>query len=166
LRPAHHINDVTSQFRGTGAPHLNVWPMPDSDKRTQGQATALARGWLENSPFVAHLGIGLELLEPGRAVLSMPFSGSLPTMGDVIHGGAISALVDTAAAAAAWSGAEVPERPRASTVGITVDFLRPARGQGVRAYARVVRRGGSGLCFCEVKVAAEGGTAVATALVT
>lgn len=127
---------------------------------------ALARGWLENSPFVAHLGIEIELMEPDHAVLSMPFTESLPTMGDVVHGGAISSLVDTAAAAAAWSGAEVPERPRASTAGITVDFLRPARGQGVTADARVLRRGGTGLCFCEVKVTAEGGTEVATALVT
>jgi uncharacterized protein (TIGR00369 family) len=144
--------------------------MADAGRRQadegKGDGAALARGWLENSPFVAHLGIDLELLEPGRAVLSMPFSDSLPTMGDVVHGGAISALVDTAAAAAAWSGAEVPQRPRASTVGITVDFLRPARGQGVRADARVVRRGGTGLCVCEVKVTAEGGTEVATALVT
>jgi uncharacterized protein (TIGR00369 family) len=127
---------------------------------------ALARNWLANSPFVAHLGIATELLESDRAVLSMPFADSLPTLGDVVHGGAISSLVDTAAAAAAWSGADIPERPRASTVGITVDFLRPARAQGVRADAGVVRRSGRGLCFCEVKVAAEDGTPVATALVT
>jgi uncharacterized protein (TIGR00369 family) len=127
---------------------------------------ALARGWLESSPFVAHLGIGVDLMEPDRAVLSMPFTDSLPTLGDVVHGGAISSLIDTAAAAAAWSGAEVPHRPRASTVGITVDFLAPARAQGVTADARVVRRGGSGLCFCEVRVATDDGARVALALVT
>lgn len=126
---------------------------------------ALARDWLESSPFVAHLRIGVDLMEPDRAVLSMPFTELLPTLGDVVHGGAISSLIDTAAAAAAWSGAEVPERPRASTVGITVDFLAPARGQAVTADARVVRRGGSGLCFCEIRVAAEDGTEVALALV-
>ena len=138
---------------------------PETDAQSPDGAV-LARGWLSNSPFVAHLGIEVELMEPDRAVLTMPFSDTLPTMGDVVHGGAISSLVDTAAAAAAWSGAQVPERPRASTVGITVDSLRPARGQGVRADARVVRRGGTGLCFCEVKVADDGGAEVATALVT
>jgi uncharacterized protein (TIGR00369 family) len=127
---------------------------------------ALARGWLENSPFVAHLGIGIDLMEPDRAVLSMPFTDALPTLGDVVHGGAISSLIDTAAAAAAWSGADVPDRPLASTVGITVDFLAPARGQGVTADARVVRRGGSGLCFCDVRATADDGTQVALALVT
>jgi uncharacterized protein (TIGR00369 family) len=127
---------------------------------------ALARGWLENSPFVAHLGIGLKSMEPGRAVLALPYREELPTMGEVVHGGAISSLVDTAAAAAVWSGAEVPERPRASTIGLTVDFLSPARGQGMTADAHVVRRGGTGLCVCEVSVSADDGTDVARALVT
>ncbi len=127
---------------------------------------ALARGWLDNSPFIAHLGIRLEEIEPGRARLAMPFSDALPTMGNVVHGGAISSLVDTAAATAVWAGADVPERPRASTVGLTVDFLSPARGQGIAADARVVRRGSTGLCFCEVKVSADDGADVAVALVT
>jgi uncharacterized protein (TIGR00369 family) len=126
---------------------------------------ALARGWLENSPFVAHLGIRLEEMEPDRARLSLPFSDSLPTLGDVVHGGAISSLMDTAAAAAAWSGAEVPEQPRASTVGITVDFLAPARAAELTADARVVRRTSRGLCFIEVSVSAAGDH-VALALVT
>src|SRR4029079_12464971 len=60
---------------------------------------ALARGWLENSPFVSHLGMRLKSMEPGRAVLALPYREELPTMGEVVHGGAISSLVDTAAAA-------------------------------------------------------------------
>jgi uncharacterized protein (TIGR00369 family) len=126
----------------------------------------LARGWLENSPFVAQLGISLEEMEPDRARLALPFNESLPTIGDVVHGGAISSVIDTAAAAAAWSGADVPERPRASTVGLTVDFLSPARGKDVSADARVVRRTGSGICFIEVSVTDSDGTQVALALVT
>jgi uncharacterized protein (TIGR00369 family) len=124
----------------------------------------LARGWLSSSPFVAHLGIVVDDLAPDRARLSMPFSDSLPTIGDVVHGGAISSLIDTAAAAAAWSGAEVPERIRASTVGISVEFLGPARGRGVIAEARVLRRGA--ITFLAVDVATDDGEQVATALVT
>jgi uncharacterized protein (TIGR00369 family) len=134
--------------------------------RVVSDGAALARGWLANSPFVGQLGIVLEDLEPDRARLAMPFTDALPTMGDVIHGGAISSLIDTAAAAAAWSGAEVPERPRASTVGLTVDFLSPARGRDVVADARVVRRTGSGICFVEVRVTDSEGNEVALALVT
>jgi uncharacterized protein (TIGR00369 family) len=136
--------------------------MPPPEPTVDG--AALAEGWLSNSPFVAHLGIRLESLEPGRARLAMPFSESLPTMGEVVHGGAISSLIDTAAAAAAWSGADVPEKIRASTVGITVDFLSPARATGVVANARVLRRGA--VTFVAVDVDDEAGEAVATALVT
>ena len=136
--------------------------MSDAESRPDG--AALARGWLENSAFVAHLGIRVEAMEPDRARLSMPFSDSLPTMGDVVHGGAISSLIDTAAAAAAWSGAEVPEKIRASTVGISVEFLAPARGTGVVADARVLRRGA--ITFLAVDVTDDGGQQVATALVT
>lgn len=125
---------------------------------------ALARGWLENSPFVEHLGIQIDQIEPGHARLFLPYSDALPTMGDTVHGGAISSLIDTAAATAAWAGADVPERPRASTVGLTVNFLSPARGQEVAADATVIRRGS--ITVIEVKVSAEDGTDVATALVT
>jgi uncharacterized protein (TIGR00369 family) len=135
-----------------------------SDVESRPDGAALARGWLENSAFVAHLGIRVEAMEPDRARLSMPFSDSLPTMGDIVHGGAISSLIDTAAAAAAWSGAEVPEKIRASTVGISVEFLAPARGTGVVADARVLRRGA--ITFLAVDVTDEGGQQVATALVT
>ncbi len=124
----------------------------------------LARAWLEGSPFVEKLGLKLEALDSGSARIRLPYSDSLPTMGDVVHGGAISSLIDTAAAAAAWSGAEVPERIRASTVGFTVDFLSPARGQDVVAEARVLRRGA--VTFLAVDATADDGTPVATALVT
>jgi uncharacterized protein (TIGR00369 family) len=131
---------------------------------TPADGAALARGWIENSPFVAHLGIALENMEPDRARLRLPFTDALPTMGDIVHGGAISSLIDTAAAAAAWSGAEVPERPKASTVGFTVNFLAPAKAQGVTAAARVIRRGA--VSVIAVDVTGDDGTEVATALVT
>ena len=124
----------------------------------------LAKGWLESSAFVGKLGLKLEALEPGVSRMRLPYDDSLPTMGDVVHGGAISSLIDTAAAAAAWSGAEVPEKIRASTVGFTVDFLSPARAQDVIAEARVLRRGA--VTFLAVDVTGADGAAVATALVT
>ena len=42
---------------------------------------ALARGWLESSPFVSKLGISLQEMKPDRACLALPFNESLPTMG-------------------------------------------------------------------------------------
>ena len=125
----------------------------------------IARGWIEHSPFAGHLGIVLVSIEPDVAVLELPFAEHLATAGDMVHGGAISALVDTAAAASAWSGAEPTADVRWATVGFSVSFLAAARGEALTATGRVIRRGRS-ICFCEVDVATAGGKPVARGLVT
>ncbi len=122
--------------------------------------------FLKHSPFVGHLGIELREIEDDRALLALPFSDEVVTIGDMVHGGAISALIDTAAMAASWSAIEFEQPPLGTTVGLTVDFLSAGRGAGLLAEASVLRRGSS-LCFCEVKVSqVGGGELVATGLVT
>jgi uncharacterized protein (TIGR00369 family) len=121
--------------------------------------------FLKHSPFVGHLGIRLERIERDHARLSMPFREELVTIGDVVHGGAISSLVDTAAMTAAWSGFEGGGPLRGTTVGLSVDFLAAAQGSEVSADAKVIKRGNS-LCFCEVDVTAAERRLVAKGLVT
>jgi uncharacterized protein (TIGR00369 family) len=123
------------------------------------------RGFLPESPFVGHLGIELQSLEPDTAVLRLPFTERVVTIGDIVHGGAIGALIDTAAMAASWSTDDIPDDLRGTTVGLSVDFLSAARSQDVTAVARVLRRGSS-LCFCEVEVTGNDSRLVAKALVT
>src|SRR3954467_6224878 len=101
--------------------------------------------FLLHSPFVLHLGIRLESIEADRARLAMPYRDELATIGDVVHGGALSALVDTAAMTACWSAHDASGPLRGTTVGLSVDFVAAARGQKVTAEARVIRRGKS-LC--------------------
>ena len=131
------------------------------------RGSELIAQFLLHSPFVCHLGMQLREIEDDRALLALPFSEEVVTIGDVVHGGAVSALIDTAAMAASWSALEFDgEPPRGTTVGLTVDFLAAARAQELQADARVLRRGSS-LCFCEVKVTgAVDGKLVATGLVT
>ena len=126
---------------------------------------ALMKGFLEGSPFARTLGLRAETIEPDHVRLSMPFQDSNVTIGDVVHGGAIGSLIDTAATAAAWSGVEDPGGARGTTVALSVTFVAAARGQDVTADARVVRRGRT-ICFCEVDVADAGGEVVAKGLVT
>jgi len=83
-------------------------------------ASDLVRGWLEHSPFAGHLGIELVELGEGEAELRLPFRPELATMGDVVHGGAISSLVDTAAAAAAVAAADGDELGGGTTVDLSV----------------------------------------------
>lgn len=134
-----------------------------SDTTVTPTGTELVAGWLEASPFVRHLGIRTVRLDDGEAELEMPFAPELVTIGDVVHGGAIATLIDSAATAAAWSGAQAPSR--GTTVGLTVSYVAAARGSPVTAHARVVRRGSS-LCFLEAEVRDATGGTVARALVT
>jgi uncharacterized protein (TIGR00369 family) len=123
----------------------------------------IIRAFVPNSPLVGHLGIELAEIEPDRAVLRLPFRPELATMGDVVHGGAIAALLDTASMAAAWSDDTVPESLAGATVSMSVDFVAAARGVELTATGRVVRRGRS-LCFCEVEVTEPGGAVIAKGL--
>jgi uncharacterized protein (TIGR00369 family) len=79
--------------------------------------------------------------------------------------GAIAALIDVAATAAFWTGADLARSPRGTTIGFTVNFLAPARGADLIAEARVVQRGRS-ISVGEVTVAGADGRPVARALVT
>jgi uncharacterized protein (TIGR00369 family) len=125
----------------------------------------LMHDFLPASPFARAAGVRLEAIEADRARLALPFTETVVTIGDLVHGGAISTLADCAAMAAAWSAVDVVgDPPRGTTVGLSIDFLAAARGHDLLADARVLRRGGS-LCFCDVEVRA-GDTLVAKALVT
>jgi uncharacterized protein (TIGR00369 family) len=127
------------------------------------RGSELIAAFLEHSKFVVHLDMKLREIEDDRALLVLPFSEEVVTIGDVVHGGAVSALIDTAAMAASWSAIEFDgEPPKGTTVGLTVDFLAAARAQDLLAEAHVLRRGKS-LVFSEVKVTgAADGTLVAS----
>ena len=121
--------------------------------------------YVEHSPFGSHLGLTPDLIEPDHVCLGLPFREQLATVGDVVHGGAISSLVDTAATIAAWSGLESLDNVRGTTISLTVTFVAAARGRDLVADARVVRRGKT-ICFCEVEVRDSENTTVAQGLVT
>jgi uncharacterized protein (TIGR00369 family) len=125
----------------------------------------IMRQFLPSSPFPGHLGIRLVDMGPGTATLGLPFAEALVTAGTTVHGGAVASLIDTAGMVAAWSGGEVPDRLRGSTVGLTVSFLAPADGADLQASATVLRRGRS-IVHVDVDVRTASGTAVAKGLVT
>ncbi len=103
---------------------------------------ARVRHFMETQiPFNRELGIRVTELAPGRAVLEIPFRDGL--IGDplrpALHGGVLSALMDTAGGAAVWT--TLGESDRCSTIDLRVDYLRPARLETVRATAEVLRVG-------------------------
>jgi uncharacterized protein (TIGR00369 family) len=143
-------------IRGTPAASLCHMGAPTT---TPTRREAIA-AFVPASPLVGHLGIRLVELEPDRAVLELPFDERLATAGDVVHGGAIASLIDTAGMTAAWADDERPESFRGATVSINVDYLAAATATGLRATATVARRGGT-LCFCEVAVVDDDGASIA-----
>lgn len=101
----------------------------------------LVEAFIPHSPHAVALGISIESIEPDHAVLTMPYKPELATMGDVVHGGAISTLIDTAATVAAWAIEEVPESPAGATVSLAINFSSAARAVDLKADARVIKRG-------------------------
>ena len=103
-------------------------PMPDT--------LTIARQFIEALPHSHALGMRLEAIGDGVATISMPYDARLigdPLTG-VIHGGAVSALMDTAC------GAAVMSHPAAgfstATLDLRIDYMRPATpGQTIRARA-------------------------------
>jgi uncharacterized protein (TIGR00369 family) len=105
----------------------------------------------EHVPFNRLLGIRGESISPGRGVLVLPVRPDL--IGDprrpALHGGVLSALIDTAGGVAAWSALSAEET--VSTVDLRVDYLEPAGlGGPLRAEAELIRKGNR---VCHVKVA-------------
>ena len=125
----------------------------------------LMREFVKHSPFAQKVGLRLERIEPDMAEVVLPFEEGNVTIGDVVHGGAISTLVDVAAVAAAWSDAEIDSNPNGATVALSVNFIGAARGSDLRAVGRVTRRGRK-LCFCDVGVSDSAGELVAQGLAT
>jgi uncharacterized protein (TIGR00369 family) len=125
----------------------------------------IIEAFIPNSPHAAQLGIRVTSIGRDEAVLELPYKPDLATIGNVVHGGAVGALIDTAAMAAAWATDEVPENPAGSTVTLSVNFAAAAGGVDLRAEAKVVRRGGR-LSFCEVRVTDPEGAVIAHGIAT
>src|SRR2546427_7180636 len=98
--------------------------MTKTEERRTPTGEEVITEFLRHSPFVLHLGMRLESIEPDRARLAMPYRDELATIGEVVHGGALSALVDTAAMASSLSPHEVAGgQLRGTTVARAVDFV-------------------------------------------
>jgi uncharacterized protein (TIGR00369 family) len=119
-------------------------------------AKDVLRAMAEFSPFNRLLGIKGEWIEKGRAVLLLPVREDF--VGDprrpALHGGVLSALIDTAGGAAAWSA--LAEGESVSTVDLRVDYLEPGKLAGtLRAEAELMRKGNR-VCHVRVAVTQDG----------
>lgn len=95
-----------------------------------------ARQFIQALPHALSLGMKLEDLSGGIAVISMPYDEKLigdPETG-VVHGGAVSALMDTCCGAAVMS--HPSNAAGTATIDLRIEYLRAATpGQTIVARA-------------------------------
>ncbi len=137
--------------------------MGDTDKLTEHEQQRRRRAVAELMPttsYLAGLGIVIERYEPDLAEIRLPFREDLTNDGTYYHGGVIAAVMDTTGAAAAWSNHDFERGARASTVGMTIQYVGACKRSDLRCAAHVVKRGRE-LIFSEVTATDADGVVVA-----
>ena len=92
-------------------------------------------------PFNGLLGLRWVEIGDGEVRVELPFRPELVGNPEIpaLHGGVISATLDTTGGLAVWSKARPHDR--VSTIDLRVDYLRPGRPETMVAVASVVRLG-------------------------
>ena len=129
------------------------------------EGLALIRQFIVSSPYGKLLGAELVEATPNRAVVRLPFRDDVTTIGDTVHGGAISGLVDITATAAFWANETLDPTSRGTTIGFSINFLAAGRASDLMATAELRRRGRE-ISTAEVTVRDGAEKEVAVALVT
>lgn len=114
-------------------------------------------------PFIKLLGMELLELKTGEAILRLKMRDELRQPHGVLHGGATASLIDTAMAFAVVSVLEKEEK--ASTVDLTVHYLRPVTEGEIICTAKIVR-GGRRLLTVSAEVVSDEDKMITTALST
>lgn len=99
----------------------------------------LIREKFETNHFPRSLGIELDMIEEGRARLSLEVTQRHLQLAGAMHGGAIATLIDTAVAFAIVGASE--PGARFTTIEMKVNYLSPIREGRVVADAKLIRDG-------------------------
>ena len=104
-------------------------------KDPQTDKARMARQFIEMIPHARALNMSVEEIGDGLAVISMPYDEQLvgDTKTGVIHGGAVSALMDTCGGAAVVCHPDAPGGT--ATIDLRIDYMRAAK-PGDRITAR------------------------------
>ena len=110
--------------------------MTDSERESRREKTA--RQFIEALPFCHALGMRIDSTSEAEAEMSMPYSQAIvgdPETG-VVHGGAVSALLDTCGGMAVFLHPE--STAPTATLDLRIDYMRPAKvGERITAWSKV-----------------------------
>ena len=127
---------------------------------------AKVRGSFSRQTAMQTLGAVMGRVGPGEVEIEMPYRADLTQQHGFIHGGIVTAIIDSACGYAAFS-LSAPDTA-VLTVEYKVNFISPAKGERLLARGEVVRTGAT-IAVCKGDVLAyDGGeeTLVATMLST
>jgi uncharacterized protein (TIGR00369 family) len=136
--------------------------LTDEQQRRRRQAI---RELFPSTPFMGWMGIVFDRYEPDDVVLRLPFRDELTNDGTYYHGGVVASVIDSAGAAAAWSNHDFDRGTRASTVGLTVQYVGACKRSDLVCEARTVKRGRE-LIFTDITARDADGAVVAHAIQT
>lgn len=118
---------------------------------------------LHNLPFAKMIGMELVDMRTDEAVIKIEMRDELRQPAGVLHGGVTATLIDTAMAFAVIT--RLAEDERASTIDMTVHYLRPHTEGTFTCTAKIVRAG-KRIFTVSADVENEQGKLIATALST
>ena len=122
-----------------------------------------AAAFLDANPVAQMVGMELVDISPGEAIISFEMRDQLKQPHGILHGGITATLIDTAMAFAVIT--ELAEGERASTIDLTIHYLRPHTEGTVTCTAKVVRAG-KRIFTLSAEAVNEKGKLIATAIST
>jgi uncharacterized protein (TIGR00369 family) len=122
-----------------------------------------ARSRVKLSKFSALMGFEVAKLYSGGAILYVLTGDQHRQIHNVMHGGVIAALADTAAAIAAYT--VVPRGTEVVTIELKINYLQPVSGGKLTAEGKVLRVGRN-FIVVECDVTKQDGALAAKALMT
>ncbi len=137
--------------------------MIDEEKIVDEEKQKTAFEVVKNTPFLKLLGIELVEISREKVVMRLPMREKLRQPHGLLHGGATASLIDTAMAFAVV--AHLGDGEKASTVDLTVHYLRPVTSETTVCTAKVLRAG-KRLLTVAADVVNDEGKLIATALST
>lgn len=121
------------------------------------------RASFERQGLMTTLGARLASVQPGQVVIELPFCERVSQQHGLFHGGVIGAIADNSGGYAALS--LMPVGSEVLTIEYKINFMKPAKGQLLRATGHVVRAGKTVTVIRAEVACIDGGDAAACALV-
>jgi uncharacterized protein (TIGR00369 family) len=100
---------------------------------------ARVRGSFGRQGMMATLGVEVTTVEPGRVEMLLKHDDRFTQQHGFMHGGAVSAVLDTACGFAAYS--VMPANAAVLTASFTINLLAPAAGHRFTMTGEVIRAG-------------------------